>query len=806
MTIMKPHLLMAVLAISSSVFGARVTQAPADGVTTNVVFVADDRQNPAAVRTPTARSLDGAWEFRKEGETSWREVTVPHDWVIENAFPAVGESNSGKIDFKARTSYRRTFRLADDERARLDAGGTAYLTFGGVQCRPDVRLNGVRVGGWDYGYVSFTLDVTTALRGENVLEVDVDSTQFHSRWYPGGGIYRSVTLDVKPREHVMPDSVAIVATPDESASVATVSVSYVNSLYGPTNFVRTIEKPRLWDVDDPALYEVEILGERFRYGIRTAGFTANDGFRLNGRRLQLKGVNLHSDAGPLGLVFSRTAARRQLRILKDMGVNAIRTSHNPPDAQFLDLCDELGFVVWDECFDKWDVTSARRRENLEEYVSRNLRSFVRRDRNHPCVVVWSIGNEISLASADYPPGVTRERCRLFREVVRSEDPTRPVGIGAWEGVTAPCFADLDVTGWNYARRYLPIRKLFPDKPIVYTESASSFSDASFYRLTLPRSKTDYALSVRKTDGHDLTSAGYSDIPDVEFHRVEKDSYLAGEFVWTGFDYLGEPSPYSTGFHDAAFRDEPMAPEDYARSSYYGIVDLTGVPKDRYYLYRSLWNRKSETVHLLPHWNWKPGDRVPVFVYTSGDSAELFLNGRSLGRRTKAADLDYPLDSGGSVGEFRENPYYRILGKYRLMWLDVPFEPGELKAVAFRDGREIGTSSVRTAGTPAEVRLSVDPYSSASDDLVYVRAELVDASGVRCPWAENRLTFAVAGDGRIESVGNSDPRDHDSFKAVGSHRLTFGRAMVIVRRTGPGQIILRAEDEKRENVKEGEIRL
>jgi beta-galactosidase len=756
------------------------------------------------------RSLDGTWEFRKADGSAWRNVTVPHDWVIENAFPAAGISNSGKIDYKARTSYRRIFRLTEDERALLAQGGTAYLRFGGVQCRPEVRLNGVRVGGSDYGYVSFTLDVTAALREENVLEVDTDSTELVSRWYPGGGIYRSVSLDVKPREHVVPDSVAIVATPSADASSAAVSVSYISSLYGPTNFSLAIASPRLWSVDDPALNEVEILGERFRYGIRTAVFTANDGFLLNGRRLQLKGVNLHSDGGPLGLAFSRTAARRQLLILKDMGVNAIRMSHNPPDAQFLDLCDELGFVVWDECFDKWDATAARRGENLEDYVSRNLRAFVRRDRNHPCVVIWSIGNEISAATAEYPAGVTRARCRLFRDVVRGEDPTRPVGIGAWEGGTAACFADLDVTGWNYARRYLPIREMFPDKPIVYSESASSFSDNGFYRLDLPRSKIDYALAVRKTDGHDLTACEYSDVPDVEFHRVEKDSYLAGEFVWTGFDYLGEPSPYSTGFHNALYKDAPMADADFARSSYFGIVDLTGVPKDRYYLYRSYWNRTAETVHLLPHWNWKPGDRVPVFAYTSGDSADLFLNGRLLGRRTKLADLDFPLDPDRRDNAFRggvaSNAYFRILGKYRLMWLDVPYEPGELSVVAYREGRPIGTARVRTAGEPTAVRLALDPYSSADDDLVYVRVELSDAAGVRCPEASDRLAFSIEGDGRIESLGNSDPRDHDSFKAVTSHRLAFGRALAIVRRTGPGPIVLTAEDRARTGVKKGEIRL
>ena len=490
------------------------------------------------------------------------------------------------------------------------------------------------------------------------------------------------------------------------------------------------------------------------------------------------------------MAFDVTAARRQLAILKDMGVNAIRTSHNPPAPQFLDLCDRMGFVVWDECFDKWDGTAARGNANLEEYVTRNLKAFVRRDRNHPCVVVWSIGNEIPLSTADYPSGVTRARCRMFREAVRSEDATRPVGIGAWEGeATAHCFADLDLTGWNYARRYMTMKRMFPAKPIVYTESCSSFSDYGFYQVPPAQSRVDYAVKERKTDGFDTTAAWYSDIPDAEFHRMEKDRFVAGEFVWTGFDYLGEPSPYIETFRNVSFKDAVFEPREYARSAYYGIVDLTGVPKDRYYLYRSYWNDKSETVHLLPHWNWKAGDKVPVFAYVSGDEAELFLNGRSLGRRRKIADLDYPLEHDVKLndcrGDPRENPYYRVCDKYRLRWYDVPFEPGELKVVAYRKGKPIGEAVRRTAGKPVAVKLSLDPYSSEADELVYVQVDVVDEKGERDPLATNRIRFAIEGAAEIVAVGNADPRGYDSFKAVASHPLYFGKAVVIVRRRGEG---------------------
>ena len=733
------------------------------------------------------RSLDGTWEFRREG-ANWTKVSVPHDWGISPFDPeATGDcANSGKLPWKGRGEYRRTFVLTPAEWKTLEDGGKAYLTFDGVQAHPSVKVNGRLAGGWDYGYVAFTLDVGELLKvGENLVEVAADTTKLYSRWYPGAGIYRSVSLAVKPKNHVVPGTMKIVAEPSADFARATVAVSYVSSLYGPTNSSFVVEKPRLWSVEKPELYELEALGEKFTYGIRTMKFTADDGFWLNGRRLQLKGVCLHSDFGPLGMVFDEAAAKRQLRILKDMGVNAIRTSHNAPAAKFLDLCDRMGFVVWNECFDKWDDTMARGTANLEEYVSRNLKAFVRRDRNHPCVAAWSIGNEIPICSEQYPTGVTRERCRMFREAVRTEDVTRPVGIGAWEDVTVPCFADLDLTGWNYARRYMPMRKAYPDKPIVYTESCSSFSDFGFYQVPLARNRADYAVAERKTDGFDMTAAGYSDIPDAEFHRVEKDSFLAGEFVWTGFDYLGEPSPYTEGFRNAYYKDVEMQPSDYARSSYYGIVDLTGVPKDRYYLYRAYWNTSADTLHLLPHWNWKAGEKVPAFVYSSGDEVELFLNGRSLGRRQKAKDVEYPLEHNAQDNDFRgrqqDNPYYKVCDKYRFRWYDISFEPGELKAVAYRGGKKIGETVRRTAGEPSELRLAVDPYTDPSDDLVYVRVTATDEKGVQCPLAMNRVSFDLEGDGEIVSVGNGNPRGYDSFKDVSEHPLHYGQAMVIVRR-------------------------
>ena len=582
------------------------------------------------------RSLDGEWLLTKDGRT--RAVTVPHDWAIEGPFDAEGACETGKLPYCGHGVYTRTFKLSADERALLDAGGEVYLEFDGVMADPSVEVNGMAAGGWDYGYMSFTLPIGRFIaEGENTLKVTCDTTKHHSRWYPGAGIYRSVRMKTVPRDHILPGSLFI-TTPEIASHPATVQVEYELSESGPRKRTFTVANPVLWDVDNPHLYTLELEGETFRYGIRDCTFTPDDGFILNGRRLQLKGVCLHSDLGPLGMAFSRDAARRQLSMMKDMGVNAIRTAHNPPAPELLDLCDEMGFVVWDEAFDKWDGTAGRGADQpLEEYISKNLRQFIRRDRNHPSVVVWSIGNEISAASEKYPDGVTRERCTLFRQVCLEIDVTRPVGIGAWQASTSSCFEDLDVTGWNYARRYLPIRGMYPDKPIIYTESCSSFSCARFHQLPPPRGRKDYALDRLLTDGYDLTAAWYSDIPDAEFNRVEKDAYLAGEFVWTGIDYLGEPSPYHNGFRTTD--DRELTPAELHRSSHYGIVGLDGIPKDRFHLYRAYWNQSAETAHLVPdHWNFPVDQRLPVMLYTSGDEAELFLNGRSLGRRRKVADV------------------------------------------------------------------------------------------------------------------------------------------------------------------------
>ena len=543
-----------------------------------------------------------------------------------------------------------------------------------------------------------------------------------------------------------------------------------------------------------------------RFGIRKIAFPVGvgagtdvwekNGFHLNGRRVQLKGVNLHDDMGLLGRAYIRSAVRRQLLLMKGMGANALRTSHNPVAPETLDLCDELGILVWDECFDKWDDTASRLpTEPLEPYVERNLRAFVRRDRNHPSVIVWSMGNEIGGCAGDRkdfthdPDGMTRERCARFRDAVRGEDETRPIGNGNMPHVAKDEFFgmgiwdDLDITGWNYLGSHEKAKAKYPMKPVIYSESASAGSTCGFYAgpsLKPYGYRNGAEFSAKQMDSYDLGTT--IDIADLEFDRMERSPWCAGEFVWTGIDYLGEPIPFRTE----------------ARSSYFGIIDLTGVSKDRYWLYRAYWNKKEETVHILPHWNWEgcsslttnhqPRATIPVFVYTSGDAAELFINGRSQGMRRKGA-CDLP---GGGT-----NSCYRVCGKYRLMWFDTVYDPGELKAVAYRHGKRIGEAVVRTAGKPVALKLTQD-YDDG--EFAFFQVEAVDAAGVANPLADDRLSFSVSGPGRIVAAGNGNPRAMESFADPSAHSLFFGKAVVVVRRDAPGAIMLVAAAEQLETAK------
>jgi beta-galactosidase len=761
-------------------------------------------------------NFDAGWKFAKGDQpgaeavdfddSNWQAVRLPHDWAISGPFDPKENGYAGKLPWKGVGWYRKTFTLD-----KADSDKRVYFDFDGVMAFPKVYVNGQSAGGWDYGYMSFRVDATAYVKfGQtNVIAVCADTRNHGTRWYPGAGIYRKVTMTICHPVHVAHWG-TYVTTPqvqDDSATVlvrstvenplhaqANVNVEVV--LINPDGRVLasskptaadivpgggtcriersfTVANPQRWDITSPKLYTVKIIvhrGDRItdtditRFGIRAFQFTANDGFHLNGRRVQLHGVCLHHDQGPLGAAFYPRAMQRQLEIMRDMGVNAIRTSHNPPAPELLDLCDRMGFVVWDECFDKWDNKADRvnGKPPLRQYGQKQIRNFVRRDRNHPCVVVWSIGNEIGNQPFTRE-GKSPERVKFMSDFVRKYDPTRPVGMACCFPNTAETHIldALDLTGWNYGRRYAKYRQHYPDKPIIYSESASALSTRGFYELPLPSRKTQYSKQ-HQVSSYDLNSARWSDIADAEFQLMEKDRFVAGEFVWTGFDYLGEPTPFSRE----------------ARSSYFGIVDLCGIPKDRFYLYRSHWRPDTTTVHILPHWNWpdRVGKTVPVFVYTNGDSAELFLNGKSLGRRTKGQ-----LPEGTA-----ESSYYAVTYKYRLRWNNVIYEPGELKAVAYKNGEKIGEAIMRTAGAPAAIRLTPDrkELAATGEDLCYILVEALDKKGTLCPLADNLIYFKVEGPAEIAAVGNGNPLSLEPFQA-NKRKLFYGKAMLILR-TRQGQ--------------------
>ena len=750
---------------------------------------------------PAQRAMEPSFNHSR-----WQPVTLPHDWAIYGPFDPAGSGETGKLPWKGEGWYRKTF-----DWGQLRPDQKVFVLFDGVMAFPKVYINGRLAGEWDYGYNSFYLDITAFLRenAKNTIAVHADTRRHDSRWYPGAGIYRKVQLIVTDAVHIPVwgvwvttpevqdsrtrvrlqtqvknegDAQEIISVRQEIVSPAGTIVAS-DSAFCPVNPGEThryeqwinLATPHRWSPESPELYSLRTTIYRngrpcdalnTRFGVRTAMFTPDDGFWLNGSRYPLKGVCLHHDLGALGAAFNRRAMQRQLEIMKAMGCNAVRTSHNAPAPELLDLCDEMGLVVIDELFDKWDnKADFLPGGDFAAFAARNAANFIHRDRNHPSIVLWSIGNEIGDAQWNLNGGF--DQLAVLSDLFRQMDPTRPITLvcDALQGATTRHTDYYDVISYNYQHRYDVARQLNPYKSVIITESASTLSSRGFYDPQLPLRATAFSDSLH-VSSYDLNAPDWAEIPDDDFKWQEKDRFVAGEFVWTGFDYLGEPTPYGDG---AAQPAGPRSREHLPRSSYFGIVDLAGIPKDRYYLYKSVWKPEETTVHLLPHWNWKvkKGQKIPVFVYTNGDCAELFLNGKSLGKRCKSPQSD------------------TSAARYRLIWPDVAYEPGVLHTVAYKNGMTIGAATVTTAGAPAAIRLTADRdrlTAAGADDLSFILCEVVDHAGNVCPLAEDTLTVAVDGVGTFVAGDNGNPLSLESFQAP-VVRVFHGKAMLIVRTNG-----------------------
>ena len=767
---------------------------------------------------------DVAYVQRGFDDRAWRQVDLPHDWAIEGPFFTTGPGGGmGRLPSPGIGWYRKKLDIP-----AADAGRSVFLDVDGAMSYAAVWLNGRLVGGWPYGYASWRVDLTpyVVFGGENQLAIRLDNPPDSSRWYPGGGIYRNVWLTKTGPVRVAQWG-AVVTTPDVSAASATIEVEVtVENALGSSATVRVasqifaldaagrktggpvagidpmetpiaagasatvkgsavVENPRLWGPpphQQPNRYVAVTTVSRdgtvadvyeTRFGIRVVRFDPDTGVFVNGERVPLRGVCLHHDLGALGAAFNLRAAQRQLEILREMGCNAFRTSHNPPAPEVLELADEMGFLVMDEAFDCWVRGKTPNDFHLifPDWHEQDIRAFVRRDRNHPSVILWSVGNEVG---EQYTGEEGAALARRLGAIVHQEDPTRPTNCAMnYARPDMPLPGALDVIGLNYQGEgirdrpefagterirtpplYDAFRGKFPHTVILSAETACAFSSRGVYLF--PVSK-EISAPVRDGQGGDsricqvtayeLHAVDYGSTPDRVFRSLERHPFVAGEFVWTGWDYLGEPTPYDT-----------------ARSSYSGIIDLAGFKKDRFFLYQAHWRPDHPMAHILPHWTWpeRVGQVTPVHVFTSGDEAELFLNGRSFGRKVRHAY------------------------EYRLRWDDVVYEPGVLEVVAYKDGKRWAADTVRTATAPARLEATPDRTEIRGDgsDLSFVTVRVVDDNGVTVPRADNRIRFTIAGPGEIVATDNGDATSFEPFQAPA--RKAFNGLCLVIVRAKPGQ--------------------
>lgn len=799
---------------------------------------------------PRATDFNAGWKFALTDspelsspdfdDSAWRKLTLPHDWAIEGNFSKDNPSGTGGGALPGGIGwYRKSFTLSPEQQ-----GKNIFIDFDGVYMNSTVFINGHELGTRPYGYATFSYELTPWLNaeGENIIAVRVDNAeQPNSRWYSGCGIYRNVHLRALADIHIplWGQHVATPSVTDSSARIdiettivgkinKSTSVNVSSTLLDangktvgstPTTTVRIDKKhketsvnasielssPHLWSIDDPYLYTLtttvtdahtgDVLDTYCTStGLRYFNFDPIAGFSLNGKSMKIKGVCMHHDLGALGAAVNLRGIERQLEILKEMGVNAYRASHNPPAPEVLDLCDRMGFLVMDETFDMWrkKKTAHDYSRYFPEWHERDLSDLILRDRNHPSVIIWSIGNEVleqwsdakadtlsleqanlilnfghskdMLAAEGDNMSVNSMLTKKLADMVRALDPSRPVTAGCNEpnpGNHLFRSNALDIIGYNYHDNWFDsVPKLFSGKPFIITESVSGLMTRGYYRMPsdsifiwpkrwdIPFEDPSFACS-----SYDNCHVPWGNYHEGTLRHFDEKDFISGQFIWTGFDYIGEPTPYGWP----------------ARSSYFGIVDLAGIPKDIYYMYQSQWREDKNVLHLFPHWNWDEGQEIDMWAYyNNADEIELFINGESQGIRRPER------------------------GKYHSEW-KVRFTPGTIKAVSRKDGKIVATKEIKTAGKPYQIRLTPDRSLIKADgyDLSYILVEILDKDGNLCPRADNLIRFEVSGAGRNEGVDNGSPTSLERFKDD-KRKAFYGKAMLIVRNDGSeGTITVKA---------------
>lgn len=772
----------------------------------------------AYAQVRTTQTLEKGWKFTREDssdfsqkvfdDSKWQPVTVPHDWAISGPFSINNDKQNvaisqdgqkeamehagrtGGLPFVGTGWYRLNF-----DAPTFTIGKKATFIFDGAMSHARVYINGKEAGFWPYGYNSFCVDATPYLKAgeKNTLAVRLENETESSRWYPGAGLYRNVHLVINQDAYI-PTWGTQITTPiikDDFAKVH-VKTQFImpegkritdyrikTEILGPDNKMISsddrpgnklednffsqdfiIYHPALWSPESPTLYTAvskvydgETLKDEYTtsFGIRSIKIIPDKGFYLNGKPTVFKGVCNHHDLGPLGGIANEAGIRRQIRILKDMGCNAIRTSHNMPAPELIRACDEMGMMVMAESFDEWKSAKVQNgyHKVFDEWAEKDLVNLLHQFRNNPSIVMWCIGNEVpDQWNGDRGPKLSR----FLQDICHREDPTRPVtqGMDAPDAVVNNNMAAvMDVAGFNYRpHKYQTNYQKLPQQIILGSETASTVSSRGVYKFPVVR-RSMQKYPDHQSSSYDVEHCGWSNLPEDDFIWHEDKPYCIGEFVWTGFDYLGEPTPYYT--------DWP------SHSSLFGIIDLAGLPKDRYYLYRSHWNKNEETLHILPHWNWqgREGEVTPIFVYTNYPSAELFINGKSQGMRTK--DLSVTIENSAdsvSTANFKRQQ------RYRLMWMDTKYEPGTVKVIAYdKNGKAIAEKEMHTAGKPHHIELIPDRTQIKADgkDLSFITVRVVDKDGNLCPLAENEIAFKVKGAGTYRAGANGNPASLESFQ-------------------------------------------